>query len=261
MLLADATWKEIQALDKRTVVVVPFGAMEQHGLHLPMKTDAAVAGELVHRIDQKQKDSVLILPVQWIGYSPHHMKFGGSITLSAETYIKVGIEIVSSIVQAGFTNILLLNSHGGNRSILDIVANELKMQNPSVRFVTATYWNVARGQIQQIRESELGGLGHACEMETSMMLAAYPQTVRMELARPDGAWPCSQFQGQDMLMGSDVGVPSSFSEFTESGVNGNPLTANAEKGEMFLDAIADRLIELITEIQNGKLFEMKKVEG
>lgn len=259
MFLADCTWKEIQTLDKKTVVIVPFGAMEQHGPHLPMKTDSAIAGEIVQRIEQKLKDSVLILPVQWMGYSPHHMNFGGSITLSAETYIRVAVEIITSIVQAGFNNILLLNAHGGNRAILDVAANELKMQNPFIRFVTATYWNVARAQIQSIRESEPGGLGHACELETSMMLAAHPATVHMELAHPDGAWPCSQFLGQDMLMGSDVGVPSSFAEFTVSGVNGNPLTASSAKGERFLDAIVQRLIELITEIQNGKLFEMKQV--
>lgn len=260
MLLANATWEEINGLDRNTVVLIPFGAMEQHGLHLPMKTDSAIAAEIVERIDQRLLNDVLVLPVQWAGYSPHHMDFAGSITLTAETYIRVAIEIIGSLAKAGFLRFLLLNAHGGNRAILDVAANELKFQFPAASFVTATYWNVARTQIQAIRESKQGGLGHACEMETSMLLAAYPKLVRIERAIPDGAWPCSEFLAKDMLSGGDVSIASAFAEFTKSGTNGDPTTATAEKGEAFLNAIVQRLIDLISEYQSGKLHEMKPVK-
>src|SRR5688572_20752276 len=125
MLLKTATWREIDGLDRNVIIIAPFGAMEQHGPHLPLETDARIAEELVHQIDAAMSSDVLILPVQWAGYSPHHMDFAGSMTLTAETFLRVAVETVGSIAKAGFRRFLLLNSHGGNRSLLDVAAGEL----------------------------------------------------------------------------------------------------------------------------------------
>lgn len=261
MLLAQATWQEIDKLDRNTIVLAPFGAMEQHGLHLPLETDSAIAGEIARRTDRALDGNILVLPVQWAGYSPHHMDFAGSITLTAETYIRVAVEIIGSLAKTGFLRFLLLNAHGGNRAILDVAANELKFQYPKATFVTATYWNVAREQLQKLRDSEPGGMGHACELETSMLLAATPHTVRMDRAIADGAWPCSEFLANDMLAGSQIGMASSFSEFTKSGANGDPTSATAAKGEAFLNAIVERIATLIRQYESGELLEMKPVHS
>jgi creatinine amidohydrolase len=259
MLLQHATWREIGALPRDTIVVAPFGAMEQHGHHLPVETDACIAAELATRLDRAVDGSVLILPVQWAGYSPHHMDFAGSITLTAETYLRVAVEIVGSIARAGFQRFLLLNSHGGNRALLDVAATELKFQFPQASFVTATYWNVARAELQTLRESAEGGMGHACELETSMLLAVSPQHVKLEHARPDGAWPCPEFFAHDMLGAAQAGIACAFSEFTKSGTNGDPRTATAAKGEQFLDAITARLALLVRQYQSGELLANKPV--
>ncbi|WP_031501060.1 creatininase family protein [Bryobacter aggregatus] len=259
MLLENATWPEVAALPRNTIVVAPFGAMEQHGPHLPFQTDARIATELVQRLDQAVDGSALILPVQWAGYSPHHMDFAGSITLTAETYIRVAVEIASSLAHAGFHRFLLLNAHGGNRAILDVAATELRFQFPQASFVTATYWNVARAEIQGLRESSEGGMGHACELETSILLAISKHNVRLELAQPDGAWPCSDFLAHDMLGSSQIGIASAFSEFTKSGTNGDPRTATAAKGEQFLNAITGRLALLLRQYQSGELLLTKSV--
>lgn len=259
MLLQHATWREIDSLPRETIVVAPFGAMEQHGPHLPIETDARIAAELAARLDRAVDGTALILPVQWSGYSPHHMDFAGSITLTAETYIRVAVEIAGSIARAGFQRFLLLNSHGGNRAILDVAATELRFQFPHATFVTATYWNLARTELQALRESAEGGMGHACELETSMLLAVSPQHVQLEHARPDGTWPCSEFFAHDMLGGSQAGMASAFSEFTRSGTNGDPRTATAAKGEQFLNAITARLALLVRQYQSGELLATKPV--
>lgn len=261
MLLAQATWQEIDKLDRKTTVLAPFGAMEQHGLHLPLETDSAIAEEIARRTDLALSGNILVLPVQWAGYSPHHMDFAGSITLTAETYIRVAVEIIGSLAKAGFLRFLVLNAHGGNRAILDVAANELKFQYPKATFVTATYWNVAREQLQKLRDSELGGMGHACELETSMLLTATPGNVKMDRAIADGAWPCSEFLANDMLSGSQIGLASSFSEFTKSGANGDPTSATAAKGEAFLNAIVERIATLIRQYESGELLEMKPVHS
>lgn len=259
MLLQHATWREIDALSRDTVVVVPFGATEQHGPHLPIETDALIVGELATRMERAMDGNVLVLPVQWAGYSPHHMDFSGSITLTADTYIRVAVEIVGSIARAGFLRFLLLNAHGGNRAILDVAATELKFQFPQASFVTATYWNLARKELQLLRESGAGGMGHACELETSMLLAIAPHLVKMEQAAQDGAWPCSEFFAHDMLDGSQAGMAAAFAEFTKSGTNGDPRTATAAKGKQFLEAITARLASLVRQYQSGELFSFKPV--
>lgn len=259
MLLQQATWREIDALARETIVVVPFGAMEQHGPHMPLETDSRIAVELMRRLDAAVAETALILPVQWIGYSPHHMDFPGSITLSFETYIRVAIEICSSIARAGFVRFLLLNAHGGNRAVLDVASTELKFQFPKASFVTATYWSLARTELQSLRETAEGGMGHACELETSMLLASAPHLVKMQHASADGRWPCSEFLAHDMLGGGQAGIAVAFSELTQSGTNGDPRTASSEKGEKFLSAITARLVALVREYQSGELLAMKPV--
>lgn len=259
MLLRNATWQDIEALHREAVVVAPFGAMEQHGPHLPLETDARIVEEIATRIDEQMSADVLVLPVQWAGYSPHHMDFAGSITLTAETFLRVATDVIGSIAKAGFRRFLILNSHGGNRAILDVAANELKFLHPQASFVTVTYWNIAREQLLAERQSEMGGMGHACELETSILLSVAPRNVRMELAQADGAWPCSEYFAHDMLDGAKAGFASSFSEFTKSGANGDPTSATAAKGERFLAAIVEQIVKLVRLYRAGDLLTMQRV--
>lgn len=258
MLLSHAAWPEVAALPRDTIVVAPFGATEQHGHHLPFGTDALIGQAISERLD-RAVPGLLTMPMQWAGYSPHHMDFPGSLTLTAETYIRVAVELLGSLARAGFHRFLILNSHGGNRAILDVVSTELKIAFPAATIITATYWNVARAELQALRESAEGGMGHACELETSMMLSIAQPTVKMDLAQPDGSWPCSDFFAHDMLGGGQIGISSTFAEFTKSGANGDPRTANAEKGERFLTAIVERLAVLVRQYQTGELLRTKPV--
>lgn len=253
MLLAEMTWPEVNEVDRSTVVVIPFGAMEQHGPHLPLETDTLIATELSKRLDTACDHRLLVAPAQWLGLSTHHMSFSGTISASVEVYLALATEVISSIAQAGFQKILVLNSHGGNVSALDVVLTKCRLLHPKTRIVLVTYWNAANQDLSALRESALGGMGHACELETSLLLAAKPAVVRTDRMRPDGRWSKSEFLGKDMLSGGSASVSRTFAEISESGGVGDPRTASADKGHRFFDAIVRRLAALVRDLESGKI--------
>lgn len=259
MFLSEMTWQQIDELDRSTVVVVPFGAMEQHGAHLPLETDTLIGQELSRRLDKACGDRLLVLPSQWLGLSTHHMNFPGTLTASVDTYLALASDIIGSIAHAGFQKILVLNSHGGNVSALDVVLTKCRLQNPSARIVLVTYWNAAAQQLRALRESAEGGMGHAGELETSLLLAAKPKVVRTDQLRPDGKWATSTFLAKDMLAGGSASVSRTFAEISEHGGVGDPRTASAEKGERFFAAIVDRLAALISDLESGKIDQFRSV--
>jgi creatinine amidohydrolase len=259
MRLAEMTWQEVASLDRATIVVVPFGAMEQHGRHMPLETDALIAEALCRRLDGSLGGQLLVLPTQWLGLSTHHMGFAGSLTASVDTYLSLAAEIIGSIAQSGFQKILVLNAHGGNATALDVVLTKLRLSHPASRIVLVTYWNIAARELAALRESEQGGMGHACELETSLVLAEKPRAVRADRMQADGRWPASPFFAKDMLAGGPAAVSRSFSDISTFGAVGDPGTASAEKGEKFFEAILVRLRELVRAFESGELEMMREV--
>jgi len=257
--LAEMTWEEVHALDRNTVVVVPFGAMEQHGPHMPMNTDALIGQALASRLDAACGGDLLVLPTQWLGLSPHHMKFAGTITASPETFIAMAFEIISSIASAGFTNFFILNSHGGNASALDVVATKCKTAFPDRRFLTCTYWNVAAADLSEMRESKLGGMGHACELETSLVMAEQKDLVRTERIAHDGGWPASPYLAKDMLKGGAVSLAATFDEISTRGAVGDPTTSSAEKGVRFFEVILKHLVTLVGDLRSGGIVRLNHI--
>lgn len=253
MMLSEMTWQQVHALDRSTVVLAPFGAMEQHGPHLPLETDSLIATELARRVDETCQGRLLILPTQWLGLSTHHMSFSGTISASVETYLALATEIIGSIAQVGFKKILVLNAHGGNVSVLDVVLTKCRLLYPESRIVLATYWNAAADGIGAIRESRTGGMGHACELETSLVLAAKPSVVLTDRMEPDGRWSQSEFLGKDMLLGGSASVSRTFAEISRNGAVGDPRTASADKGRQFFEAIVSRIAALVSDLETGKI--------
>jgi creatinine amidohydrolase len=188
------------------------------------------------------------LPTQWLGYSPHHMSFSGTLTASAATYMEMANQILSSIAHAGFRNLLILNSHGGNVAILEVVLAEFQSKHSDVQTVLVTYWNVATDELQKLRESPIGGMGHACELETSLVLAIKPELVRTAKLEPDGMATRSPFLYRDMLLPGTVSTWWNPAASTKHGGEGDPTSASAEKGERFFTAIVGRLAEVVREM-------------
>lgn len=254
MILYDLTSPQVSELDRSTVVVVPFGSVEQHSLHLPLGTDSIIGEAVSRRLEQKLPAQVLLLPMMWLGCSRHHMDFAGSLTAEIETFIDVGEQLVSSMAEHGFRNFILLNSHGGNVNKVSLMAEKLRYKlGPSVKVVAVTYWHLISEEIQTIRETPIGGMGHSGELETSVMLVARPELVRKDLIDPDGPANPSKFEGRDLFVSGKVAVARTFKEMTRHGGVGDPRKASREKGERILAVIVEKLAEVVIEIQTGKL--------
>ena len=126
MKLGEMTWPEVKQLDKDALVAVyPIASFEQHGPHLPFLTDTMETDEIVRRLEGRIPDDVVCLPTQWLGYSYHHMRFGGSVTATSETHINVIYETVGCLISAGFSQVLILNGHGGNEADMAVALQKI----------------------------------------------------------------------------------------------------------------------------------------
>jgi creatinine amidohydrolase len=246
MLLQNLTWPEVKALDfNRLIAVLPTGSFEQHGPHLPFTTDTDIVSAIATRLEQRRPESVLLLPTLWPGLSTHHMHFPGTIDVPQADYIRLVTDLGLSIAAMGASKCFILNGHGGNDTPLRAALRELKTRAPQARFVFASYWSLASRQIREVRQSELGGLGHACEMETSIMLHLDPSRVKMDRAVRDGPAHTDPYRKADMQYGRPVFFVNEFHEVTETGVVGDPTLASAEKGKRFLDGAVDAVARFV----------------
>jgi creatinine amidohydrolase len=250
MYLPHMTWNEVHQLDRSTVAVVPFGAMEQHSNHLPLETDALLVSEVARRLDAACGGELLVLPTQWLGLSLHHMDFAGTLTASPQTFLAMAGEILESIARAGFQKIFILNGHGGNSAILEVVLAEFQSRHPKLQVAFTSYWKVAYEGIAALRESPIGGMGHACEFETSLVMAVHAALVR-EPREADGQWPQSAFLYHDMQAFGPISVWENYAKTSKHGGHGDPTTATRDKGQQFFAAIINRLADFVREMQSG----------
>ena len=162
-------------------------------------------------------------------------------------------EIAAALHAHRISKILFLNSHGGNRVPLASAIQELGEAFPTLQAVGATYWELARDELSAVRESAFGGMGHAGELETSIMLSIVPAIVNMSKAEPDGIMSESQFGRHEMLSVPMVSTYRTMKQITHHGGYGDPSTASAQKGERMLDVITQRLVALCADVLEGRL--------
>ncbi|MDF1587513.1 creatininase family protein [Marinimicrococcus flavescens] len=228
---------ELRELAKReTVVIVPVAAMEQHGPHLPTGTDTILGREVGRRAARLAwpERPVVVTESVWCGISEHHMPFGGTISLDFSTFRAVIRGIVGSIARHGFKRVWLMNSHGGNANAIRIIADELAAEL-GIRVAASTYWLLARPEMAELLEKQ-SGIRHACEGETSMIMALHPELVdASRLAEADTPDNRDASAGPER----DLHVWSSFAAKTKSGALGVPSAATPEKGQKMLDAAAE----------------------
>ncbi len=238
MLLKDLTWPEVKSLDfEKQIVLFATGSFEQHGPHLPFTTDTDIVSAIAAGVERTMAERVLLLPTLWPGLSTHHMHFPGTIDVPQLLYIQLITELGKSMSNMGAKKVFILNGHGGNDTPLRAALRELKSAVPQTRFVFASYWTLAVKTLNEVRESEPGGMGHACEMETSIMLHLYPERVKIDRAVRDGPTHTDTYRKADMQHSRPVFFVNEFHEVTNSGVMGHPDLASAEKGKRFLDGI------------------------
>ena len=248
MRFEHARWPDVPSLSSR-IFVVPLGSFEQHGKHLPFFTDSIIIGHVADRVEALVSERIVMLPVQWLGHSPHHRRFG-CVSLDLFPYVEMIRGLCRSLIAMGARRILLLNGHGGNDIPCKAAMRELKSEFEALGdlyIAYATYWNLAAAEFTAIRESPEGGMGHACEMETSILLAKHPELVDASKETRGGPSEERGYRTIDMLKGEPFFMINEFDEFSETGVIGMPDFATAEKGEKFLEAAAQAVVRFLDE--------------
>ena len=247
----ELTSPEIGALDRdRTVLVLPLGSVEQHGNHMPLGTDTLLA-QAVCLAAAEQAGKVAVLPPPWYGFSAHHMRFPGSITLRAETLMALAEDVVGAVVKHGFRRILIVNGHGGNGGVIDVLASTLGHKHyGEARVAALTYFALARDAIAALRRSQPGGMGHACEFETSMVQHLRPELVKIDRAAATYPDPGSAYLTTDLVGSSAVRVYHDFADLSPTGTLGDPSLASPEAGARFFDAVTRELAAFIEDFRS-----------
>jgi creatinine amidohydrolase len=247
--MKEVEWQRLKAQDLRqlaqenAVVILPIASIEQHGPHLPTMTDTRLGHAVALRAAQKASASrpVVVTPVVWSGLSEHHMPFGGTLTISHATFRALLRDLILSITRHGFRDILISNSHGGNIIAMQQICDELSVEIPAT-LVATTYPAEASAEVQAILEDQ-EGMQHACEAETSMMMALEGDLVdSSDLA----SLASKAADGPSFLRAGRASYRwRPFTHMTGNGVAGNPARSSAQKGEQLIEVSAGALAALI----------------
>ncbi|WP_348550238.1 creatininase family protein [Acidithiobacillus sp.] len=227
------SWPQVDTLDKRgdAVVVLPAGAIEQHGLHLPCAVDSMIASAVVGGALSLLEEDIkaYALPAITYGKSEEHIHFPGTITLTGELLLQTVIEIGESIYRSGFRKLLIVNAHGGQPQVLDIAARELRLRHGDFLIIARSVWSVAYDN-EFLSEEEKRLAMHAGHAETALLLALAPNLVNMDLAVKNvpEVFPCPS------LSKDRPALAWCARDFGESGVIGDPRHASAEQGRALL---------------------------
>ena len=254
---ADLCTRDFARLDPaRTIAVLPVAATEQHGPHLPLSVDSVlvdgiVAASLPHLAPEL---SVLFLPTQAVGLSPEHARFPGTLTLKTETVLRLWTDIGESVAAAGVRKLLLFNSHGGQVSVLDLVARDLRARL-NLLVYSCSWFNLplhdAQGQdLNALFSAEEHRFGiHGGEIETSMMLALAPQRVQIDQARHFASTAQARAQQFPILgNGRSAKLGWQTQDYHPAGAVGHAAAATAAKGEALVQAAGRALAQLLAEL-------------
>ena len=243
--LSHLTWTDVRDLDKTEgVVILPVGAVEQHGPHLPLVTDTLQVTRVLDAALERLPEGVAAwaLPALPYGKSGEHAGFPGTMSLSADTLRATLFDIAAGVQQAGFERLCFLNGHGGNVAVLDAAARDVHAATGLTCFcVQPSFWLQPPFEVSE--DEDRFGV-HAGELETSLMLRLEPSLVRPERAArhfPD--FP----EGELRLFGA-ASVAWLTRDWSETGVLGDATIGTAEKGRALLEGAAERLARLITEM-------------
>lgn len=249
MLWNELSWPQISQLDRELPVVLPLGSLEQHGLHLPLFVDTIQVQAIAQGVEARLPKEMVLLPTLWLGCSEHHRDFPGTISVPASIYAQVIQNIARSILRHGFRRLFFLNGHGGNElpashGLTELIGTDDQAEAAQIGF--ASWWQLGSEAIQPPRHGMTSGhISHACEYETSLMLAIRPDLVAMPQARDTppalkNYWVNSEFGGR-------VRIFRRFHRFTAIGSMGSPTVATKAKGESLLEALIDQTERFIRE--------------
>jgi len=244
-----------EAAEDGATIVVPVGATEDHGPHLPLDVDRRIV-EAVCEPAVAARDDALLFPTIDHGYLPHHMDFPGGITIDWRTFVDYVIDVCVSLAHHGFERILLVNGHGSNHHLLELASRQVMLQYPDIHCAMLSWWEIdeVRETASAVREAGPQGSAHAGEMETSIYMHLYPERVDTDAAPRDVDYPESRHFNNLDLAGqtrpedsTPVTMLGWWSTISETGVLGDATVATPETGELLLEAAVEGLSSVLEE--------------
>jgi creatinine amidohydrolase len=255
LLYERLTWPEVsEVAGEDRVCLIPVATLEDHGPHLPIDTDLRITAEICRRAAESAPDEIVLLPAIPHGYSPHHMDFPGPITIAWDTFTRYCTDVGTSLARHGFKRMLYLNGHGSNQNLVETAARLVSLEYPEVLAAAAfhTSGEESARLIAELRDSDRGGMAHACELETSMYLAIEPDAVDMEKAVDDRGYPAGKHSWMDWSDGPLKLMPW-WSSFSRTGIQGDATKGTAEKGLALIDAAVRECVEFVRELRQMPL--------
>lgn len=239
------TWEEMNdAITAQKLVILPTASTEQHGKHLPLDTDLFLTESICLELGRRAADKVLVLPPIAYGLNLHHIDFPGTVHIEPEVFIAFCLNIAKSVAYHGFEKILLVNGHGSNSPLANLVARKITLQTCSLGFA-CDFLSFLIEKFQEVRESDV--MSHADEFETSLYLYLAGDRVKMDKAEA-GNDRIGKYVTSDSFS-PYVRFNDYWSRWTQLGVHGDPTVATAEKGEIIFEAAVEGLVDLVDELR------------
>lgn len=261
---ADFSSADFQSLDPaRAVALLPLGATEQHGPHLPLSVDTVLVEGVVRQalVHLTPSDQVLVLPTQSLGLSIEHGAFAGTLSLSPETLIRLWVEIGEGVARAGLRKLVLFNAHGGHVGAMDIVARELRGRCELIVYHTSWTQLPLGEEVTSLFSPAEHRFGvHGGDLETSLMLALQPQAVRTELAQNFRSTAQDRAERYPLLGdGRSAKLGWHMQDYNVQGAAGNAAAATVAKGQALLSSAGEKLAQLLQEVARLPLDTLRSV--
>jgi creatinine amidohydrolase len=249
----DCAYRQRLGLDlpsdlRRRVTVISTGHTEQHGHHLPLSTDSLIVEAIAAEVSASVPAEVFCLPVWPYGVSTHTRQFPATLNLGGRVFEDFFLEIVGSLVKLGAEMIYFSNGHGGNHSFLVNVSKYAGERHPGT-FIATEWLHTTGPALERYRQSQRGGMGHGCELETSYVLHLRPDLVHMEHAAVETDFISTPNYYMDWVEGGRLIANPPWSDDTVSGIYGDGRLGTAEKGRLWLAAAVEEKLASLREIR------------
>jgi creatinine amidohydrolase len=240
-----------QALAQQPVVLLPVGAVEDHGAHLPLNTDNLIVEAICLEAARRLPGQVLVMPSVAYGLDEHHMDFPGTISIGVHTLIDYLADVATSAARHGFSHVLLVNGHGSNAPVADLAARRVVLETGIVCGAmspnAAVDPTLAEPALSEMRKSEPGGIAHAGEYETAMMLHIRPDLVQMDKAVREVGQLKLKYFNWDFPEPSILAWQDWWSRMSRSGVCGDATVATAEFGRSLFETTVENFSRFLLE--------------
>ncbi len=255
----------LHSTDQNKLVLIPVGHTEQHGFHLPLSTDTLIIESIARGTVAALPEQVTLLPVMPYGVSTHRPSFAGTLNAGGRAFEDFWINVIDVMAGRGFKLFYLVNGHGGNSSF---IINAIKFAGERHRRIfCATAWLYLSGPdgiaaLEKHRQSGIGGMGHACELETSFILHLHPELVHMERVVDEVDFVSTPSYYMDWVEGGALIANPPWDDDSKTGAYGAGSLATAEKGKLWLDAAVDEKVSHVKEIfLQHELREARRTSG